>query len=1158
MKKLTFAFLTVVALGLAAALSPSDFAPLSAAFAEDHSVLEYDQVKTRYYELFERVDDGRAVHADIAELMDLCKTWEFDLPLSLRPIDPEELETGNPILSGGSNCAGATLINAVPFTDSGNLDGDDDCTSPAPYPYNDLFYRYVPSFTDWYEFRLLVHAPSGNVAMRIMSTQCCISGLPIAATNLSVTSDCDTARATYLRARLTQGTQYWIHVGDNNSGFLRTSAYEFQMIRAACPAGETALAHSTCAAAQSIACNDSLLGDSATAANPDWYSFTLAESDCVNIYAGGREFGHCISGAYPLNPSAIDARLTLFGACGDSLGYADDEACSFDARISRLLAAGTYRIKVWNRGTAAQEVLEYLLKITCTPALIPVDCALLLPCGAPAESEPNDVCGAAGILPVPACGSSAYGVICPETDVDYWYVPPIDAGQRLRIELRDGEGCNTWPPVSVALRNATGAGYGCAVPFGDFQSALEFGGPGCMPWPGGYLAVCHVAGAPGRYRLEATCRTDTLPATCALSEIPESFCSQSCAALIPGGSRVRVPVDVDVPFVITDLNVRVNITHGMDSDLSLWLVTPWNDSLLLSAHNGGGGDHYRDTRFDDEADSAIAAGHAPFTGSYRPQHLLAMTDGYLARGTWSLVVYDSLAENWGFLKCFCLEFEGYEALLLDGLYVFAAPLSCEAGHPVPNPLPVHVVLDAGGYACDSISVHLWSAVAPIVGPDSVLIPYLAAGEVDTITFFAAIPDSVPGGGCLYFTAGLHSANCGDSMRTICVTLPDCAPHCEFPATGQDYGDLSACGFPTLPGNPAHALSGIAWLGDSVTADTAPQIFNWDRADDGVYFLALPWSPCLPKQVQVRVTAGPEYGRYVECGGALYLSAWKDGNFDGDFCDELCDGLVSEWIIQDVPVTPGEHLFTIMDPGIFYIGHYDGVFRFRLLSRPAQRYGFGLRDTVACPGMPCGGYGADMLGEVEDYFIPDGQLSTELLSFAASSAPAGIVLRWATASESRIEAFELERDGVLLARLDPSGDIATGADYSHTDPDVASGVRYRYTLTAIELSGQRLQLESVEAMFDPAFETVHSYALHANFPNPFNPSTTLAYDLPEAGQVRLTVFNVMGQRVSELVNCSMPAGRQRVVFDAAALPSGVYIARFETNGFVAERKMLLMK
>ncbi len=86
----------------------------------------------------------------------------------------------------------------------------------------------------------------------------------------------------------------------------------------------------------------------------------------------------------------------------------------------------------------------------------------------------------------------------------------------------------------------------------------------------------------------------------------------------------------------------------------------------------------------------------------------------------------------------------------------------------------------------------------------------------------------------------------------------------------------------------------------------------------------------------------------------------------------------------------------------------------------------------------------------------------------------------------------------------------------------------------------------------------SYALHANYPNPFNPTTTIQIDLPEATHLTLAVFNVLGREVLRLESGVVRAGRHRYLVDAAGLPSGVYLYRLETPAFSQSRRMMLLK
>jgi len=86
----------------------------------------------------------------------------------------------------------------------------------------------------------------------------------------------------------------------------------------------------------------------------------------------------------------------------------------------------------------------------------------------------------------------------------------------------------------------------------------------------------------------------------------------------------------------------------------------------------------------------------------------------------------------------------------------------------------------------------------------------------------------------------------------------------------------------------------------------------------------------------------------------------------------------------------------------------------------------------------------------------------------------------------------------------------------------------------------------------------SYSLEGAYPNPFNPTTMIRYAIPEAAKVTLTVYDIQGRQVAELVNGFRQAGSHNVTFDASHLASGVYLYRLSSSNFTAVGKMMLVK
>jgi hypothetical protein len=85
-----------------------------------------------------------------------------------------------------------------------------------------------------------------------------------------------------------------------------------------------------------------------------------------------------------------------------------------------------------------------------------------------------------------------------------------------------------------------------------------------------------------------------------------------------------------------------------------------------------------------------------------------------------------------------------------------------------------------------------------------------------------------------------------------------------------------------------------------------------------------------------------------------------------------------------------------------------------------------------------------------------------------------------------------------------------------------------------------------------------FDLEQNYPNPFNPSTTIRFSLPVASDVTLKVYNMLGQEVATLLNEAKNAGTFDLTFDAADLPSGVYVYSISAGNFNSVKKMLLVK
>ena len=99
---------------------------------------------------------------------------------------------------------------------------------------------------------------------------------------------------------------------------------------------------------------------------------------------------------------------------------------------------------------------------------------------------------------------------------------------------------------------------------------------------------------------------------------------------------------------------------------------------------------------------------------------------------------------------------------------------------------------------------------------------------------------------------------------------------------------------------------------------------------------------------------------------------------------------------------------------------------------------------------------------------------------------------------------------------------------------------------------------ITSVEDILFDLPTSYELYQNFPNPFNPTTIIKYDLPVASNVKINVYNLLGQKITTLQDNFKPAGKHTISFNASNLSSGMYFYIIESEGFRKVKRMVLAK
>lgn len=137
--------------------------------------------------------------------------------------------------------------------------------------------------------------------------------------------------------------------------------------------------------------------------------------------------------------------------------------------------------------------------------------------------------------------------------------------------------------------------------------------------------------------------------------------------------------------------------------------------------------------------------------------------------------------------------------------------------------------------------------------------------------------------------------------------------------------------------------------------------------------------------------------------------------------------------------------------------------------------------------------------------------------------------------------------------------ATDTTYSWQPPNIGA---YRFWVKAIYDGGESVNSDSVRIYVldadEPTSAIPQEYSLSQNFPNPFNPTTTIRFGLPVASDVRLEVFDLLGRSVTTLLNSRLSAGYHSLEFDAKGLGSGIYFYRLHAGDFEQLRKMMLIR
>lgn len=215
--------------------------------------------------------------------------------------------------------------------------------------------------------------------------------------------------------------------------------------------------------------------------------------------------------------------------------------------------------------------------------------------------------------------------------------------------------------------------------------------------------------------------------------------------------------------------------------------------------------------------------------------------------------------------------------------------------------------------------------------------------------------------------------------------------------------------------------------------------------------------------------------------------------------------------------------------------------------------------------------------VEDGPTIDGSLPVELSRWEGSSGQGDVKLEWTTESEIENQGFIIERktagerEFTTIAsyltdqELMGQGSTTRQTDYLFIDGDVSVGQRYDYRLSDVDYKGKITPHESTSVVvtLDDNTQQPGSLSLMHAYPNPFNPATTIEYAISQASQVNLTIYDLSGNRIAELVQGPQEAGWHSVVWnglnhEGQPIPTGVYLANLQDQSHSSVIKITYLK
>ena len=200
--------------------------------------------------------------------------------------------------------------------------------------------------------------------------------------------------------------------------------------------------------------------------------------------------------------------------------------------------------------------------------------------------------------------------------------------------------------------------------------------------------------------------------------------------------------------------------------------------------------------------------------------------------------------------------------------------------------------------------------------------------------------------------------------------------------------------------------------------------------------------------------------------------------------------------------------------------------------------------------------------VDSGYSVDNLAPSVVAKFGGTFASGTETLHWDANIEKDLAGYVVYRS--TTPGFDPAttAPLATTTNNFYTDASAGVGAVQFYAVEAVDIHGNKSvksnEISTVSTNVEQTKELPRVFALDQNYPNPFNPSTMITYDVPKTAVIHVTVYDLLGRSVAELVNGEKTPGQYQVEWNADRMSSGIYYVRMQTQGFVSTRKIVLMK